>query len=66
MEGYVTWEVTSALNTDGAERPGVRFCHPSASFVLGESYDIMYSRLGEHSKPPNIEDYLVWETSDVC
>jgi hypothetical protein len=56
MEGYVTWEVTSALNTDGAERPGVRFCHPSASFVLGESYDIKYSRLGEHSKPPNMED----------
>jgi hypothetical protein len=35
MEGYVTGEVTSALNTDGAERPGVRFCHPSASFKFG-------------------------------
>jgi hypothetical protein len=30
----VTWDVTSALNTDGAERPGVRFCHPSAKFMI--------------------------------
>jgi len=56
MEGYVTWEVTSALNTDGAERPGVRFCHPSASFVLGESRNIKYSGFGEYGKPPNMED----------
>ena len=68
MEGYVTGDVTAVLKAAGAERPGVRFCHPSAntrsvhlyknepSFKLEESYDIMYSRLGEHSKPSNLED----------
>ena len=38
MEGYVTWEVTAVLKAAGAERPGVRFCHPSAGGIaqLGE------------------------------
>jgi len=29
-EGYLTWDVSLVLKTSGAERPGVRFCHPSA------------------------------------
>lgn len=33
-EGYVTWDVTAVLKAAGAERPGVRFCHPSAKFMI--------------------------------
>ena len=30
MEGYLVGDTSGALKASGAERPGVRFCHPSA------------------------------------
>ncbi len=34
MEGCRAWDARSALKALGAERPGVRFCHPSAILCL--------------------------------
>ena len=44
MEGYATWEVAAVLKAAGAERPGVRFCHPSASIMYLIVYIVYYKK----------------------